>query len=330
MDNNTTVEDEDDSNEEIESRISALYVQGLSLNLRNSNPARALVFFDRALELSSQIDGGSMNIKNILVEKARTLTRIGSFYEADLCFREVIEIDKVDSLSWSSYGDFWYRRGKHDRALMCYDQALRYCPKELVYDGGMITEAAKQVKEADLWIAKARVFIKLGDFNKVVECYKKVLELNPERKEVWYLISHCLHFKLNRSEEALTTLDRYLKLVKEDPKAWLLRGGIFSRLGNHEDAAICFSVTTSIDPNNIEAWYRRGLGHLILKEYTLAISCFENIVDSNVYHKDEILALMGNSYYYLGDYEPAQEKCEQALLLNRDNEMAKWTLRRIK
>ena len=59
----------------------------------------------------------------------------------------------------------------------------------------------------------------LGDFQGALECYNKIIKLNPEDPEVWNAKGNILS-EMNRTEEALECYDKALELcLDEEPDA---------------------------------------------------------------------------------------------------------------
>ncbi len=71
--------------------------------------------------------------------------------------------------------------------------------------------ANETLKESELWLDRGDEFVKSGDNEKALECYKKALEINP-RAAFGYFKRGQLYMNLNRLQEALNDLNNAIML----------------------------------------------------------------------------------------------------------------------
>ena len=57
---------------------------------------------------------------------------------------------------------------------------------------------------------------------------------------------------------ALATFERVIDMEDTDPKAWLNKGMVLSRLKQREKAIIAFDKAIALNPTYHEAWVNRG------------------------------------------------------------------------
>jgi tetratricopeptide (TPR) repeat protein len=119
----------------------------------------------------------------------------------------------------------WYQRGlflleakHHERALDCFDQALRL-------------DAA----QPDVWYTRGEVLANLGQYPEALTCFDQSLVLQAESCKAWVFRAVVL-FHLQQFADAVTSCDRALALQPTDPEAWLFRGSALQRLGRYKEA----------------------------------------------------------------------------------------------
>ena len=52
----------------------------------------------------------------------------------------------------------------------------------------------------------------------------------------------------------------------------------FYKEGRYSDAISCLEKIAKVDPSNAEVWYIKGLSHMELRQYNLAIRCFSLVI----------------------------------------------------
>jgi tetratricopeptide (TPR) repeat protein len=97
-------------------------------------------------------------------------------------------------------------------------------------------------------------------------------------------------------------------------------------LGAYREAIHDFSQALSMEPDNIDIYYNRGLTYLKAENYQAAIADFTEVIrrhklDRSFAYTNEGLLLMtyvsrGNAYHQLGSYQKALEDYGQALIID--------------
>lgn len=119
----------------------------------------------------------------------------------------------------------------------------------------------------------------LGQFDKSIEYYEKVLKMNPENLDAWNGMSGSL-LNLGRFDEAIKSCDEAIK-IRQNEVAWYNKGIALDELNKLEDAIKCFENTLGINPKSWLAWYNKGKTLNNLKKYDAAIKCFEKTLEIN-------------------------------------------------
>ena len=69
-----------------------------------------------------------------------------------------------------------------------------------------------------------------------------------------------------------------LQSISRDSKTWIERGYGLHRLGNYEEAIVCFETALEIHPNLADAWQGKGICLGELGESGAALYCFEQVI----------------------------------------------------
>ena len=111
---------------------------------------------------------------------------------------------------------------------------------------------------------------------------------------------------------------RAMRSPKGNPESHFYLGRYYQDRGNHREAVIEFEKTLEIDPENVSALNALGVSYDYLKEYQLAMKCYETVLkldpdSANVYYNN-----MGQSYFQRGQYKAAIEAFRKAAAYDED------------
>jgi len=109
------------------------------------------------------------------------------------------------------------------------------------------------------------LYYKQGRFLDAIECFDKVIEMDPAHVEAWREKGVCFK-ELGRYEEALQCFDRAIDLDAKVPASYYAKGEALERLGRergdfslYEKAVACFDIVLQEEPENVNAWNYRGV-----------------------------------------------------------------------
>ena len=97
----------------------------------------------------------------------------------------------------------------------------------------------------------------LGDLEKAIASWDKVLEFNPELAEVWHNRGSALG-RMGKYEESVISFDRALEIEPSHYQAWNDRAHALYLMEKWQEAVDSWNKAISIMPNNHQFWYNRG------------------------------------------------------------------------
>ncbi|MDI9357934.1 MAG: tetratricopeptide repeat protein [Phycisphaerales bacterium] len=149
---------------------------------------------------------------------------------------------------------------------------------------------------------KGQIEITLGQYSSAINDFKKALKNNPQYKEAELNLAFALSakdqkiktkipkisksrnnapnelitdadllWKSQKYNDALNTINLFMKHHSKSADAHILRGKIFVSLQSYQLALEDFTTAINLSPNNAEAYSRRGEVYLYLKKYRKAI-----------------------------------------------------------
>jgi tetratricopeptide (TPR) repeat protein len=155
------------------------------------------------------------------------------------------------------------------------------------------------------------------DYEAAISNYDHVLELNAH-DEFAQFRKACALFHLWRYEAALENYDRSINLNTMNKMAWYGRSNALLLLERHSEASDSAKVGVKTEvlaksPNDVDAWFERGLTLENLKLYQEAISSYTKalVINSNQsdfwFHQGYCLGQLGKDEEAIASYDKAIE-----------------------
>lgn len=152
-------------------------------------------------------------------------------------------------------------------------------------------------KTTDELYEEGKEYYNNGSYLKAVECYDKVLEMDPKYPRIM-LTKNLALSKINRSERAIEYYDN---------------GTYFYNRGQYENAIACYEEALKADPNYTYAVVFKGVVFISLKQYEDAVECSDKALELDPNHVSLWLCKAGA----LANSNPNEciEYCSEALKL---------------
>ncbi len=143
-----------------------------------------------------------------------------------------------------------------------------------------------------------------GDYEKAVEAFKKLVEINRTPASCFKLgVASDNNGDFQGAIEALRTA---ISMDKEYLKAYYKLAEVYARVENFGEAIRFLTQATEIDPKNDETQYRLGNVHSARGSYDQAIAAFNKVLKSNPSFPG-IYQSLGIAYEQKGDQPKALE-----------------------
>jgi tetratricopeptide (TPR) repeat protein len=149
---------------------------------------------------------------------------------------------------------------------------------------------------AAAYYVRAICYGELGEANKANIDFSKVLELNPNYKEVFVNRAYYVKAQNNDFEGAINDYNRFIELNAEGNNAFAFnnRGFANYKLGNHSQALEDINSSIRIDPKNSYAFKNKALILIALDSLDNACSNLNKAIELgyNTEYDDEVQKLM--------------------------------------
>ena len=108
---------------------------------------------------------------------------------------------------------------------------------------------------------------------------REILEgINPKSDDNSWFGQGCQQLKKGNFEDALFCFEKVIELEPDNHEAWIRRGGALGNLGRFEEAINSYDKALEIKPNFHEAWFNRGIDLGNLGRFKEAINSYEKAV----------------------------------------------------
>lgn len=131
------------------------------------------------------------------------------------------------------------------------------------------------------WHDKGFSLYKEHKFEEALECYEKVLKLNPDNALALSQKGYCLA-NLGRHEEALACCEKVIEknpeLTRKDDIIWYTKGHSLFNLRRPQESVECFNKALEIKSGTFEklAWWDKGQALAELNNHEEGLKCFDN------------------------------------------------------
>ncbi|KIJ24784.1 hypothetical protein M422DRAFT_77150 [Sphaerobolus stellatus SS14] len=213
------------------------------------------------------------------------------------------KLNQANESTWLLIGAVAEQMQDLDRAQQAYEHALRHNPHSI--------NALMQLAG----IARVR-----ENYNKAVEYFQRVIQIQSDHGEAWSAIGHCylMQDELQKAYSAYQQALYWLPNPKEDPKLWYGIGILYDRYGSLDHAEEAFASVLRMDRDFDKAneiLFRLGIIYKQQGKYAQSLECFERILRSppNPLAHVDIWFQMGHVYEQQKDYVRAKEAYERVI-----------------
>ncbi len=178
--------------------------------------------------------------------------------------------------------------------------------------------------DAAIWQARAWALNRLGRWEGALYSCQKSIELNPNSGRTWSYQAAIL-VNLNRPDDALNSCEMALKLSDTDWFAWTTRGIALANLERFEDAFGAFSKVVGLEPQNAAARLHLCAALIELNRGEDALEQAKRAIEISS-EAPEAWVLMGSALAATGRREESLASFNKALSLGEDSSFIQYKM----
>ncbi|MEO6732058.1 MAG: tetratricopeptide repeat protein [Ferruginibacter sp.] len=265
-------------------------------------------YFDEKDELAKALEAAVYAIEqypyssSLLLQKCDLLIASKKYKEA-LHFLEQAEVlDSSDINLYILKTDAYLALDQQSKAASVLEAALNY------FEGD---------EKIELLFELADVYDDYENFDKVFDCLKIILQIDPNSEEALYKICFWTDFT-GRNEEGIRL---HQEIIEEHPfseLAWFNLAAAYQGIKLYEKAIDAYQYAVAIDEKFDYAWRNMGDAYLRLRKYKEAIEVLQKVLEL-ARPEDVIYEAIGHCFDKLQNYAQARFNYRKAAHLNLDD-----------
>jgi len=218
---------------------------------------------DSILEQALKINPESPELHS---SKGNLNVRQGKYIDAENSYNTALDFDDENMNALNGVEQLYEKQGRNNDALKKIQRMVDLAPENLEYElryskllinQKRLEEAGEKLKSlyqdnldnTSYLNTLAQYFIRSGHVEKANGCFQRIAELEPGN--VTYMRDAASQFYLNQQyDEAAESLDHYLQRKPNDPIALALRGDVYDKKDDPENALRSWKKALEFDENN--------------------------------------------------------------------------------
>lgn len=271
---------------------------------------RIVDYYDDTNELTRALEAADVAINqyplsgNLMVKKADLLIVVKKYREALRMLERAESLSDEDINIYILKADAYLALNQPERAEETMQEALGK------FDG---------YDKIDLLFELSDVFDDYEDFEKVFDCLKIILELDPTNEEALNKICFWTEYT-GRNEESILLHRAILDDHPFSELAWFNLAAAYQGLKLYEKAIDAYQFAIAIDEKFEFAYRNLADAYIRTRKFTLAIEALQTVLEL-AQPEEVILEAIGHCYDKLNDYATARTYYRRALHQNPEDSM---------
>jgi len=238
----------------------------------------------------------------LLLQKADILISLKKYRQAIFILEKAELLDSTDSNLYIFKTDAYLALDMQAKAAQVLEEAIDNFEGE---------------EKIDLLFELCDVYDDYEDFQKVFDCLKLIIELDPENEEALYKICFWTDFT-GRNEEGIRIHQRILDDYPYNTLAWFNLAAAYQGLKLYEKSIDAYLYAVAIDDKFDYAYRNMGDAYIKLKKYKEAIEVLSRVLELSR-PEAVIYEAIGHCYDRLTNFAQARFHYKKAVHLNPED-----------
>lgn len=269
---------------------------------------RIIDYFDEKEQLNDALEAAAYGIEQypysamLMLKKADLLIALRHYKEALYVLEQAELLDNRDSNLYILKTDVYLALDMQQKAAEVLETAIENFNGE---------------EKLDLLFELADVYDDYENFEKVFDCLKLILELEPNNEEALYKICFWTDFT-GRNEEGIRLHQQIIDEFPFNELAWFNLAAAYQGLKLYEKAIDAYEYAIAIDEKFDFALRNMGDAFIRLRKYKQAIEVLERVLEL-ARPEDVIYEAIGHCYDKMGNFAQARFNYKKASHLNSED-----------
>lgn len=265
-------------------------------------------YFDEKDEMAQAIEVTDYAINqypyssSLLLKKADLLIASKKYKQALYFLEEAELLDTTNIDLYILKTDAYLALDQQEKAASVLETALDY------FEGD---------EKLELLFELTDVYDDYENFDKVFDCLKMILEIDPNNEEALYKICFWTDFT-GRNEEGIKLHQQIIEDFPFSELAWFNLAAAYQGIKLYEKAVDAYQYAVAIDEKFDYAWRNMGDAYLRMRKYKDAIEVLQKVLEL-ARPEDVIYEALGHCYDKLHNYALARFNYRKATHLNQDD-----------
>ncbi len=301
----------------------------------SSQISDALNFFQKAIQLKPDFAEAYIKIGAICerigeqekaIESYKNALKTRSFPEAHYSLGLIYErIGKIEN-AIESYKNYIstkpdYAHRGYSRLSILYRTSGRF--KEAMDSAQKVLEKFPDDIDANYTYSLSAE--KLGDIEKAVDGYLKLMKINPKRASEYYSYAVSALTKAGRFQRIVEISKEFTRSYPTNSTGFLNLGTAYLRLEDFQNAVDVLLKGAKIDPSNYSIHYNLGMAYVKLGMMNDAMNCFKECLKIKP-GDSYALYNLGITSFQAGNFTEAKEALQNYLKINPNDVNARFNL----
>ncbi len=238
----------------------------------------------------------------LLLKKADLLISLRRYKEALFILESAELLDASDTLLYILKTDAYLALDQQEKAARLLESAIE------LFEGE---------EKVDLLFELADVYDDYEDFQKVFDCLRMVLELDPNNEEALYKICFWTDYT-GRNEEGIKLHQKIIEEYPFNELAWFNLAAAYQGIRLYEKAIDAYQYAVAIDEKFDYAWRNMGDAYLRLRKYKESIDALSKVLEL-ARPEDVIYEAIGHCYDKMHNYAQARLNYRKASHMRQDD-----------
>ncbi|MEI7471623.1 MAG: tetratricopeptide repeat protein [Chitinophagaceae bacterium] len=269
---------------------------------------RVIEYYDEKEEWSTALEAADYGINQypyssaLILKKADLLISLRRYKEALFILDSAELLDASNTLLYILKTDAYLALDQQEKAARLLESAIE------LFEGE---------EKVDLLFELSDVYDDYEDFQKVFDCLRMVLELDPNNEEALYKICFWTDYT-GRNEEGIKLHQKIIEEYPFNELAWFNLAAAYQGVRLYEKAIDAYQYAVAIDEKFDYAWRNMGDAYLRLRKYKESIEALSKVLEL-ARPEDVIYEAIGHCYDKMHNYAQARLNYRKASHMRQDD-----------